>query len=181
MANRIRVAVVEDDAMQRALSVHVLGAAEDMLVVGAYETGRAALAELATGQRQVDVVVVDLGLPDVQGADVTRQLTALADPPEVVVLTAHGERAMALEALKAGATGYLLKGKPNDLVQAVRIAASGGSAIAPAIARYLLDEVRVPSQNGSASLRDVGMRDHAGEDARTDDERPSLTDRKSVV
>jgi len=181
VANRIRVAIVEDDAMQRALSVHVLGTSDDMLVVGAYETGRAALAELSSGQRQVDVVVVDLGLPDVPGAEVARQLTSLPDPPEIVVLTAHGERAMALEALKAGATGYLLKGKPNDLVAAVRTAADGGSTIAPAIARYLLDEVRVPGQNGAAStLRDVGMRE-GGFDGRGEDDRPALTRREREV
>lgn len=166
--------------MQRALSVHVLGSAEGILVVGAYETGRAALAELSSDRRRVDVVVVDLGLPDVSGAEVTRRLAAQEDPPEVVVLTAHGERAMAVEALKAGATGYLLKGKTNDLVAAVRTAAAGGSTIAPAIARYLLDEVRVPGQNGSDStLRDLGMRE--GDERGELDDRPPLTRREREV
>jgi DNA-binding NarL/FixJ family response regulator len=167
--------------MQRALSVQVLGAANDILVVGAYETGRGALAELASGNRQVDVVVVDLGLPDLPGADVARKLSALEDPPEVVVLTAHGDRAMALEALKAGATGYLLKGTPNDLVQAVRVAAGGGSTIAPAIARYLLDEVRVPGDGNGASLRDFGRRQAYLENGDRNDERPALTRREREV
>lgn len=178
MAECIRVAVVEDDPMQRALSVQILGAAADILVVGAYETGRAALAELTRGARPADVVVVDLGLPDIAGAEVTRQLNALEDPPEVVVLTAHGERAMALEALKAGATGYLLKGASHqELIEAVRSAAKGGSAIAPAIARYLLDEVRVPTQNGSAPLRDLGAgtNEYLGQDG------PALTRREREV
>ncbi|WP_373046433.1 response regulator [Vulgatibacter sp.] len=180
MANRIRVAVIEDDSLQRALCVQVLGAAGDMMVVGAYETGRGALAELTSGPRQVDVVVVDLGLPDLAGAEVARQLTSLADPPEVVVLTAHGERGMALEALKSGASGYLLKGSPSEVVDAVRVAAGGGSTIAPAIARYLLDEVRVPGQEGNASLRDVGRA--AGGDANDrNDERPALTRREREV
>lgn len=180
MTNRIRVAVVEDDSMQRALSVQVLGAAGDMLVVGAYETGRGALAELTKGLRQVDVVVIDLGLPDLPGAEVARQLTALGDAPEIVVLTAHGERAMALEALKAGATGYLLKGSPSDLVEAVRVAARGGSAIAPAIARYLLDEVRVPLHDGPHTLRDIGRMEN-GDFPLRGDERPSLTRREREV
>ncbi len=166
--------------MQRALCVQVLGAASDMMVVGAYETGRGALAELTKGQQQVDVVVIDLGLPDLPGAEVARQLTAGTEAPEIVVLTAHGERAMALEALKAGASGYLLKGSPNDLVDAVRTAAHGGSAIAPAIARYLLDEVRVPLHDGPRSLRDVGRMDNSDPHDRHD-ERPSLTRREREV
>lgn len=182
MANRIRVAVVEDDVLQRALAVQVLGANSDLLVVGAYETGRATLDEVATGK--VDVLVVDLGLPDIPGAELTRRLMALPDPPEVVVLTAHGEREMALEALKAGACGYLLKGSANDLPQAVRIAANGGSVIAPAIARYLLDEVRVPGTGSheGASLGEYGCREVAVSEALAPkDERPSLTRREREV
>ena len=102
MTDRIRVAIVEDDSFQRALAVQVHGAAPDIMVVGAYETGRAAIEELS-GQR-TDVVVVDLGLPDLPGAEVARRLGQLQQPPEIVVLTAHGERAMALEALKASGT-----------------------------------------------------------------------------
>ena len=126
-------------------------------MAGSWSEGRAALAALAT--TPVDVLVVDLGLPDMPGAEVVRGVRARPSPPEVVVLTAHGERAMALEALKAGATGYLLKGAPADLPAAIRVAAEGGSTIAPAIARYLLDEVRVPSMEngpGQVPLRDLG-------------------------
>lgn len=182
MANRIRVAVVEDDVLQRALSVQILGATPDILVVGAYETGRATLDDLGSGGR-VDVVVVDLGLPDMSGAEVTRRLTALENAPEVVVLTAHGERAMALEALKAGACGYLLKGKPNDLPEAVRTAANGGSVIAPSIARYLLDEVRVPGSDrvGPSSLRQYGRENDVAEAQVPRGEKPNLTRREREV
>lgn len=139
----VRVAIVEDDPFQRALAVDLLGEAADVTVVGAHDTGETALAALSGGD-VADVVIVDLCLPGMGGAELTRRLRALAKPPEVVVLTAHGDRAQALEALKAGASGYLLKGTPGDLLNAVRVAASGGAAIAPGIARFLLDEVQVP-------------------------------------
>jgi DNA-binding NarL/FixJ family response regulator len=171
--------VVEDDSFQRALAVQVLGEAADITVVGSYETGGAALAALSQGVP--DVVVVDLGLPDLPGAELTRRLRQLARPPEVIVLTAHGERAMAVEALKAGATGYLLKNTPNDLPEAVRVAASGGSAIAPAIARYLLDEVRLPhpAERRTIPLREWGA---AGpQDALRGGERSTLTRREREV
>lgn len=135
----IRVAIVEDDPAQLALATKLLSSA-GMDVVGAWETARAAQAGLA--DRDVDVVVVDLQLPDISGAELTREIASMERAPAIVVLTAHGERAVALEALKAGANGYLLKGAPAELPKAVRVAASGGSQIAPAIARYLLEEVR---------------------------------------
>lgn len=138
---QIRVAIVEDDPFQLRLFADVLRDAGRLEVVGTYENARAAIRGIGPGT--ADVVVVDLQLPDLPGAEVARRLAALDPKPEVVVLTAHGERSMALEALQAGASGYLLKGNPQELPHAVRIAAGGGSVIAPAIARYLLDEVRL--------------------------------------
>jgi len=135
----IRVAIVEDDPAQLALASKTLASA-GMEVIGAWDTGRAALAGLAQGG--VDVVVVDLQLPDLPGAELTREIARMDPAPAIVVLTAHGERATALQALQAGASGYLLKGCPDELPKAVQVAASGGSHIAPAIARYLLDEIR---------------------------------------
>lgn len=156
----IRVAVVEDDPHQLALVCRTLAAHSDLQVVGAYPDARRALAALADPDpavKHADVAVIDLGLPDMPGAELARRLAAIDRPPEIIVLTAHGERSMALEALRAGACGYLLKGTPGEVPAAVRIAAAGGSIIAPAIARYLLDEVRVARRPGeSASLEEAG-------------------------
>ncbi|HWV38744.1 MAG TPA: response regulator transcription factor [Vulgatibacter sp.] len=150
----IRVAVVEDDPHQLALVCRTLAAHSDMNVVGAFPDAKRALAELVDSDPAVklcDVAVIDLGLPDMPGAELARRLAALDRPPEIVVLTAHGERSKALEALRAGACGYLLKGTPSEVPNAVRIAAAGGSIIAPAIARYLLEEVRVARRPGDTS------------------------------
>lgn len=161
---RIRVAIVEDDPGQLALASKVLAAA-GMEIVGTWETGRAALAGLR--ENVVDVVVVDLQLPDISGAELTRQIAAMKRPPAIVVLTAHGERAVALEALQAGASGYLLKGNPDELPNAVQVAAQGGSHIAPAIARYLLEEVRGLNETPNS--------------VEEEESRPELTKRESEV
>lgn len=160
----IRVAVVEDDPAQLALAVKLLRSS-GFEVVGAWENARSALLGLEASS--ADVVVVDLQLPDLPGAELTKQIAAMAKPPAIVVLTAHGERAVALEALKAGASGYLLKGTHEDLAEAVHVAANGGSYIAPAIARYLLDEVRGLRQENNA--------------AEIDEPRKDLTKRESEV
>src|SRR5690606_9471791 len=160
----IRVAVVEDDPAQLALAVKLLRSS-GFEVVGAWENARSALLGLEASP--ADVVVVDLQLPDLPGAELTKQIAAMAKPPAIVVLTAHGERAVALEALKAGASGYLLKGTHEDLAEAVHVAANGGSYIAPAIARYLLDEVRGLRQENNA--------------AEIDEPRKDLTKRESEV
>ena len=182
---RIRVAIVEDDPFQLALAADLLGEAEDVAVVGTHESGEDALAALAAGAA-ADVVIVDLCLPGMGGAEVTRRLRALPAPPEVVVLTAHGDRAQALEALKAGASGYLLKGTPGDLLGAVRVAAAGGAAIAPGIARYLLDEVQVPHPvpgREAVPLRALGGApgEAGGPGSEPVDSRPSLTRREREV
>ncbi len=179
----IRVAIVEDDPLQLELVARTLRAHADLEVVGTFSRGSDAVEALTVGGVGVRVVVVDLGLPDISGAEVARRLRSGPNPPEIVVLTAHGDRAMALEALMAGASGYLLKGAPTEVAAAIRTAAAGGSTIAPAIARYLLDEIRVPvAGGGRAPLRDEGGR-LVGPDGEPDeeDDRPALTRREREV
>lgn len=161
---RIQVAIVEDDPSQLALAAKVL-ASSGLEVVGTWESASAALAGLR--ERSPDVVVVDLQLPDISGAELTREIAEMNDAPAIVVLTAHGERAVALEALQAGASGYLLKGSLDELPKAVRIAANGGSHIAPAIARFLLEEIR-------------GLKD-APDSVEEEESRVELTKRESEV
>lgn len=162
----IRVVIVEDDPFQLSLVAKTLQESRGIEVVGTYENGRTALSSLQPGS--ADVVVVDLHLPDMSGAEVVRSLAKFRPAPEVVVLTAHGERSFALEAVQAGASGYLLKGNPQELPAAIRVAAQGGSVIAPAIARFLLEEVRV-------------VQDPPGEPIPLMDMQPDLTKRETEV
>lgn len=101
------------------------------------------------GKGDLHVVLMDLQFAGVMGGiDATRQITARPDAPRVIVLTTYDTETDILAAVEAGAVGYLLKDAPPDeLVAAVRAAAAGQPALAPAIALRLLDRIRTPAQS----------------------------------
>ena len=121
---------------------------------GSPEEGLAAARELAP-----DVVLMDLRFGSVSeqsGADATRLLRALPHPPSVLVLTTYDTDADILGAVEAGASGYLLKdAPPSELIAAVRAAAAGESALAPAVAARLLERLRSPQVRLSARETEV--------------------------
>jgi DNA-binding NarL/FixJ family response regulator len=133
----IKVLLVDDHRLVRAGLQSLLDATDDIRVVGAAADGREAL-ELATGL-EPDVVLMDLSMPGMGGVEATRRL--LADRPglQVVVLTSFSDQDQVLDAVDAGAVGYLLKdADPADLLQGVRAAAAGQSPLDPKVARTLL-------------------------------------------
>lgn len=141
----IRVLLADDHPVVRAGLRAVLGTADDVEVVGEAATPSAA-AELA-GTLRPDLVLMDLqfaGDP-LTGADATRRIRALDPAPPVLVLTNYDTEGDILGAIEAGASGYLLKDAPPDrLLAAIRDAAAGRSALAPAVADRLLARVRAP-------------------------------------
>jgi DNA-binding NarL/FixJ family response regulator len=133
----IRVLLVDDHRLVRAGLQSLLDATDDIRVVGAAADGREAL-ELAAGLAP-DVVLMDLSMPGMGGVEATRRL--LADHPDlqVVVLTSFSDQDQVLDAVDAGAVGYLLKdADPAELLQGVRAAAAGQSPLDPKVARTLL-------------------------------------------
>jgi DNA-binding NarL/FixJ family response regulator len=102
-----------------------------------------------------DVVIMDLNMPGLSGVEATRRLTALAPHVRVLVLTVSDEEDDVIEAIEAGADGYLLKSaQPEQIVEGVRAVAAGESLISPAIARKLIDRLRVQdSRAGAAAIR----------------------------
>jgi DNA-binding NarL/FixJ family response regulator len=90
-----------------------------------------------------NVILVDLGLPDISGLEVIASIKAFFPLVEIIVLTMHEDREHLLAAFRAGASGYLLKGSPAvDILAAVRTATAGGSPLSAKIARSLVDELR---------------------------------------
>lgn len=135
----IRVVVADDQDLVRAGLAMILGAQDDIEVVGQAADGLAAL-DLATRLRP-DVLIVDIRMPGLDGVEVTRRLAGpgVADPLAVVVITTFDLDEYVLGALRAGARGFLLKDAgPDLLVQAIHAAANGDALIAPNVTRRLL-------------------------------------------
>jgi DNA-binding NarL/FixJ family response regulator len=134
------VLVVDDHPIWREAVARDLGAA-GFDVVGTAGDGLTAV-RIAPAVRP-DVLVVDLQLPDISGTEVTARILAAELPVRVLVLSASGEQADVLEALKVGATGYLLKAADADeLAEAVRKTAAGETVFTPGLAGLVLGEYR---------------------------------------
>lgn len=143
-----RVLIVEDHALVRAgLRTALLGAGFD--VAGEAADGPRALALAA--ELRPDVLVLDIGLPGIDGIEVTRLLRAQLPDARVVILTMHDVDRDVLAALAAGADAYVLKTSDQEsVVTAVRVAAEGGAYFDPQIAHIVLQEFGVPRRTSDA-------------------------------
>jgi len=143
----IRVAIADDQALVRGGFAVLLRTAEDIEVVGEAANGRAAL-ELAVRERP-DVVLMDIGMPEMDGVEATRRITSddRLSSTRVLILTTFDLDEYVFDALRAGASGFLLKDTlPNDLLAAVRVVAGGEALLAPRLTRRLVEEfLRRPS------------------------------------
>jgi DNA-binding NarL/FixJ family response regulator len=140
----IRVLLVDDHPVLRSGLAGLLGGEDDIEVVGEASDGREGVA-LALALRP-DLVLMDLRMPVLDGAAATAQICA-ANGPRVLVLTTYDTDADILRAVEAGATGYLLKDTPRDvLIASVRAAARGETVLAPPLAAKLMRQVRSADQ-----------------------------------
>jgi DNA-binding NarL/FixJ family response regulator len=134
----ISVLVVDDQAMVREGFAALLGAQPDIVVVGDADNGRQAVA--AAREYRPDVVLMDIRMPVLDGLEATHRIVA-AGGPRVLILTTFDLDDYVFEALRAGASGFLLKDAPAaELVAAVRIVAAGEALLAPTVTRRLIAE-----------------------------------------
>jgi DNA-binding NarL/FixJ family response regulator len=135
----IRVVIADDQHLVRTGLRMILAAEEDVEVVGEAADGAAAI-EVCTRERP-DVALMDVRMPGVDGIDATRAITAEDDAPRVLVLTTFDLDDVVYDALRAGASGFLLKDAPEErLLTAIRVVAEGGSLFAPSVTRRLIEE-----------------------------------------
>ena len=156
----IRVLVVDDQELVRAGFCVILDATEGISVVG--EAGNGADAVAVAAAQAPDVVLMDIRMPGMDGLEATRQITRSRDPqsgPRVVMLTTFDLDDYVYEALRAGASGFLLKDAPRrDLIAAVHAAAAGDALLAPSVTRMLIEAFArrpagaVPAPSRLASL-----------------------------
>lgn len=160
----IRVAIVDDQAMVRAGFGALLDAQDGIEVVGDAADGSEAVGLVR--RSRPDVVLMDIRMPDVDGIEATRAIHALDGvAPRIVILTTFDLDSYVFEALRAGASGFLLKDAPAaDLIHAVRVVAAGDALLAPSVTRSLIAEfVARPErvERDAAQFRDLTERELA--------------------
>jgi DNA-binding NarL/FixJ family response regulator len=134
----IRVLVVDDQELVRSGFCVILDAADGITVVGEAANGEAAVSQVAA--HEPDVVLMDIRMPGMDGLEATRLITGGPAGPKVVMLTTFDLDDYVYEALRAGASGFLLKDSPrHDLIAAVRAAAAGDALLAPSVTRRLIE------------------------------------------
>ncbi|MFI5963252.1 response regulator [Streptomyces asoensis] len=155
MTNTVRVLVCDDQELVRAGYVTIIGAQPDLEVVGEAADGHEAVR--AAARLRPDVVVMDIRMPLLDGIEATRLLAGpdVTDPVKVLVVTTFNLDEYVYEALRAGASGFLLKDSPpRELVQGIRTVALGESLLAPAVTRQLVgrfaDRIRPAEARGAA-------------------------------
>jgi DNA-binding NarL/FixJ family response regulator len=160
--NALFVAIVEDDDETRARIAASIATHPELRLAAQYATGREAIAGLALSAP--DVLLVDLGLPDISGLEVIRFATAHHPHCDVLVVSIFGEEEHVIPALEAGAGGFLLKGAlTRDITFDIQELRNGGSPLSPIIARQVLKRLR-PRQPPPAAAPDKAL---DGEDALT--------------
>lgn len=157
----MRVLIADDEDLMRAGLIELLTADPDIAIVGEASSGREAV-ELAR-RLAPDVVLMDVRMPDLDGIAATRELSRVAPNAKVLILTTFDQDDYVFGALRAGASGFLVKRtRPEDLIAAVRTIASGDSLLSPSVTRRVIDRMAqqpTPELSHQARLDDLTPRE----------------------
>jgi len=150
----LRILIVDDDALVRAGLKAVLSSEPDLDVVGEAGDGKAAIELVAS--LEPDLVLMDIRMPEMDGLAATRAIVASGES-RVLILTTFELDEYVYEAMRAGASGFLLKrSSPEDLVIAVRIAASGDSLVVPETMRRIVEQYATTGEEAARVRKDIG-------------------------
>ena len=152
---KIRIVLADDHKLMRSGLRVLLEQQPDFTVVGEASDGRDAVALVAS--LRPDVLVMDIGMPSLNGIEAAAQITQSHPEAAIVMLSMHSDESYVLRALKAGAKGYLLKDSAEaDLIRAVHAVADGKSFFSPAVSKVLLDDyVRKLQRSGTEDPYDL--------------------------
>ena len=170
----LRVLLGEDHAVVREGTRKILDAEPGLDVVGEAADGRQ-VVDMAARLRP-DIVLLDLGLPVLNGIEATRQIVSAANPPRVLILSAFDDADYVVAAIEAGASGYLLKSAhATEVIAAIRAVASGQVVLHPGIARHIVGRRAAPNGVGDdLSTRELEVLRLASRGGRTRDIAASL-------
>ena len=161
----IKVLLVDDDALVRAGLRMILSSADDLQVVGETDDGAHVLA--AVREHRPDVVLMDIRMAEMDGITATAALRRLDPPPQVIVLTTFQADELVMSALRAGASGFLVKDTPPaEIINAVRVVATGDAIISPSVTRTLLShftDAQASERRRSATQRLATLTDRERE------------------
>lgn len=163
MTEQIRILLVDDQELIRLGFRMVLEAESDLVVIGEASDGRAAIAQ--AGSLQPDLVLMDIRMPGLDGIAATEAIVREHPGTRVLVLTTFDLDEYAFGAIRAGASGFLLKdAQRQEMISAVRAVHRGDAALSPRITRMLLDHVsprlRAPAPDGAELLETLTDREH---------------------
>lgn len=156
----ISVIVVDDQPLVRAGFAMILQSVDDLELVGEASNGAEAIDAVA--EHRPDVVLMDIRMPELDGVEATRRITAQPDAPAVLILTTFDLDEYVYASLRAGASGFLLKDAPgDDLLDAIRIVANGDALIAPSVTRRLINDfVAAPVATANPGLSELTDREN---------------------
>jgi two-component system response regulator NreC len=152
---KTRILLADDHKLMRSGLKALIEQQPDLAVVGEADDGRQAVA-LAVSLKP-DLLVMDIGMPNLNGIEAAHQITQANPATAIVILSMHSDESYVLRALKAGAKGYLLKDSAeSDLIRAVHAVAGGKSFFSPAVSKVLLDDyVRKLQRSGAEDIYDL--------------------------
>ena len=158
MADVIRVLICDDHAVVRQGLATFLDLQDDIEIAGEAADGADAVAKAAS--LQPDVVLMDLVMPQLDGVEAIRRIRAADPDAKIIVLTSYADDEKIFSAIRAGASGYLMKDvSPQDLAKAIRMARDGDPLLHPDVARRLMDHVSHPEPPGAAALARLTARE----------------------